>query len=160
MLSTCVPVVFHVDDFLEFYWQVNGKPMQELIKRLEKLQNLQFVTFGDDLLLNTPVCLLMRLRLSVWVCFCAYVRVLARANFFFLGVCEKFSHGSRASQLYNRHCFATTWGSQTARPELPPAHAIPCPPATPRWRVLSALRMVLCGEERQPPPRGICGCGL
>ena len=53
-------VLLLVDGVLEFHWQVNGKPMQELIKRLEKLQNLQFVTFGDDLLLNTPVCLFLR----------------------------------------------------------------------------------------------------
>ena len=35
--------------------KADGKPMKELLKRLENMGSVEFVRFGDELLLNVPV---------------------------------------------------------------------------------------------------------
>jgi len=47
--------------------KADGKPMKELMKRLEKNGNVEFVRFGDELLLNVPVAPAFALE-CVWLC--------------------------------------------------------------------------------------------
>lgn len=46
--------------------KADGKPMKELLKRLEK-KSVEFVRFGDELLLNVPVAPAFALE-CVWLC--------------------------------------------------------------------------------------------
>ena len=70
--------------------KADGKPMKELLKRLEKMGSVEFVRFGDELLLNVPVAsafalecvrLCTRTHTAQLVLYCCSAPIAARPPF-------------------------------------------------------------------------------